>query len=189
MVTNISKNQLIHYVRSLPFFGSAVQISLKCTLWSWETGSSASNRAVCLSTFRITYKHKKRTSKNCALLACVAWRFCRANYWEAKPRLPPPWSICAPDQNHHATLAMHCKRALELHVSAAELEKLTLFSKWFKAGKTSEPTKNTFICCNLIISNFRRLQTMRKAWRARIFIIILLCVITRNIHQQLLAET
>lgn len=138
MVKNISKNQLTHYVRSLPFFGWVVQISLKCTLWSWETGSSASNRAVCLSTFRITYKHKKRKSKNCALLACVAWRFFRANYWAAKPRLPPPWLF---DQIHHATQALHCKRALELHVSAAELVKLTLFSKWFKAGKTSVPAE------------------------------------------------
>ena len=36
---------------------------------------------------------------------------------------------------------MHCKRALELHVSAAELVKLTLFSKLFKAGKTSVPAE------------------------------------------------
>ena len=53
----------------------------------------------------------------------------------------PTWVICAPDQTHHATQAMHCKRALELHVSAAELVKLTLFSKLFKAGKTSVPAE------------------------------------------------
>ena len=53
----------------------------------------------------------------------------------------PTLVVCAPDQTHHAKQAMHCERALELHVFAAELVKLTLFSKWFKAGKTSVPAE------------------------------------------------
>ena len=66
-------------------------------------------------------------------VACVIWRFCRAFYWAAKQRgkqkrfccslpnllavsLPPPWLVCAPDQNCHVTQAtLTCMRGA-LHI-------------------------------------------------------------------------
>ena len=71
------------------------------------------------SKFTVT---RGRTNSLNLFLAWVAWRFCRAQYWAAEPQkrartigeprpnllavsLPPPWLVCAPDQNRHATQA------------------------------------------------------------------------------------
>ena len=74
-------------------------------------------------------------------IACVVWRFWRAHYGAAKPRVPscsfflfprPPWLVCAPDQNRRASHAFHFAIPRNVQINLHWISKIHKLISHFK---------------------------------------------------------